>query len=61
VEKGDRTFEMTEPDEDGEMEISIDDGSGEPKEYKLDFGDGENGEGGQPRTTTSAPRGPGVV
>lgn len=45
VEKGDRTFEMTEPDEDGEMEISIDDGSGEPKEYKLDFGDGETGEG----------------
>src|SRR5690606_9531263 len=28
-----------------EMEISIDDGSGEPKEYKLDFGDGETGEG----------------
>src|SRR5690606_35622579 len=59
VEKGDRTFEMTEPDEDGEMEISIDDGSGEPKEYKLDFGDGETGEG-EAGDDDFGPRGPGV-
>ncbi|WP_282771041.1 hypothetical protein, partial [Saccharomonospora viridis] len=59
VEKGDRTFEMTEPDEDGEMEISVDDGSGEPKEYKLDFGDGENDEGGQSESGDFGPTGAG--
>lgn len=59
MEKGDRTFEMTEPDEDGEMEISVDDGSGEPKEYKLDFGDGENDEGGQSESGDFGPTGAG--
>ncbi|MEU3273630.1 WXG100 family type VII secretion target [Saccharomonospora sp. NPDC006951] len=43
VEKGDNTFEMTEPGEDGKMEVSVDDGTGEPKEYQLDFGTGEDG------------------
>ncbi|MBK1783995.1 WXG100 family type VII secretion target [Prauserella cavernicola] len=47
VEKGDHTFEMTEPDEDGNMDISVDDGSGEPKGYKLDFGNGEEGAEGE--------------
>lgn len=40
VEKGDRTFELTEPGEDGTMGISVADGSGEPKAYTLDFGTG---------------------
>lgn len=52
VEKGDRTFEMTEPDADGKMNISVDDGSGQPKDYALDFGgagqaDVEPGEAGE--------------
>ncbi|ASR34128.1 hypothetical protein BAY61_02980 [Prauserella marina] len=42
VEKDDNTFEMTEPDEDGKMEVFIDDGTGEPKVYQLDFGAGED-------------------
>lgn len=41
VEKGDQTFEMTEPDDEGRMGITVDDGTGEPKEYRLDFGTGE--------------------
>ena len=45
VEQGDRTIEMNEPDAEGEMEISVDDGSGEPKEYKLDFSAEEGTEG----------------
>ncbi|MEU6640970.1 hypothetical protein ABZ863_00285 [Saccharomonospora sp. NPDC046836] len=38
VEQGDQTFTMTEPDDEGKMDISVEDGSGELKEYQLDFG-----------------------
>jgi hypothetical protein len=42
VKQGDKTFEMTEPDKDGEMEIKVGDGSGPAKDFKLDWtGDGE--------------------
>lgn len=47
VEKGDRTLELTEPDSEGRMGVTVDDGSGEPKEYELDFGTGEQGEPGE--------------
>lgn len=46
VEKGDHKLEMTEPNEDGEMGISVDDGKGEPEQYKLDFTE-EQGAGAQ--------------
>ncbi|WP_019807025.1 hypothetical protein, partial [Saccharomonospora halophila] len=46
VEKGDRTFEMTEPGEDGTMGISVADGSGEPRDYTLDFGTDGSPNGG---------------
>jgi uncharacterized protein YukE len=39
VEKGDNKITMTEPDKDGKMDVSVDDGSGSPKDYKLDFDD----------------------
>ncbi|MBE1573653.1 WXG100 family type VII secretion target [Amycolatopsis roodepoortensis] len=42
VKQGDTTFEMTEPDKDGEMEIKVGDGSGPAKDFKLDWtGDGD--------------------
>ncbi|WP_460443824.1 WXG100 family type VII secretion target, partial [Amycolatopsis cihanbeyliensis] len=47
VEKGDHKISMEEPDEQGRMGISVDDGSGEPKEYKLDFGTDPEGEPGE--------------
>ncbi|WP_410651246.1 WXG100 family type VII secretion target [Amycolatopsis sp. cmx-4-54] len=37
VKQGDTTFEMTEPDKDGEMEIKVGDGSGPAKDFKLDW------------------------
>jgi hypothetical protein len=40
VEQGGKTFEMTEPDSDGKMDITVDDGSGTPKDFKLDWPDG---------------------
>ncbi|MFD2397346.1 hypothetical protein ACFSVJ_12060 [Prauserella oleivorans] len=40
VEKGEHTLELEEPDDQGKMAISVDDGSGEAKDYKLDFGTG---------------------
>ncbi|EIE97459.1 hypothetical protein [Saccharomonospora glauca] len=46
VEQGDQKLTMTEPDEDGVMDISVEDGSGELSEYKLDFGETE-GEGAE--------------
>lgn len=47
VEQGDNKITMNEPDADGDMGISVDDGSGAPKDYQLDFGgDGETGEQG---------------
>ncbi len=39
VEQGDHKISMAEPGEDGKMGISVDDGTGHPKDYKLDFGD----------------------
>ncbi|WP_020668381.1 WXG100 family type VII secretion target [Amycolatopsis nigrescens] len=47
VQKGDDKITMSEPDKDGKMEISVDDGKGQPKDYKLDFGDGEAGKEGE--------------
>ncbi|WP_199434384.1 WXG100 family type VII secretion target [Qaidamihabitans albus] len=47
VEKGDHKLELTEPDADGKMGISVDDGSGEPKDYQLDFGEEGPSEEGQ--------------
>ncbi|WP_106181975.1 WXG100 family type VII secretion target [Prauserella shujinwangii] len=38
VEQGDHKLTMTEPDDQGAMEISVEDGGGELKEYQLDFG-----------------------
>ncbi|MGH3515922.1 MAG: hypothetical protein ACRDQ7_00580 [Haloechinothrix sp.] len=43
VKKGDNEISITEPDEDGKMGITIDDGKGDPKEYNLDFGDEDEG------------------
>ncbi|WP_019818526.1 hypothetical protein, partial [Saccharomonospora saliphila] len=43
VEKGDQTFSITEPDADGAMGISVEDGSGQARDYALDFGDPEAG------------------
>lgn len=39
VEQGDHKISMAEPGKDGKMGISVDDGTGHPKDYKLDFGD----------------------
>lgn len=39
VEQGDHKISMAEPGEDGKMGISVEDGTGQPKDYKLDFGD----------------------
>lgn len=44
VEKGGHTFEMTEPDDNGTMDISVDDGSEELQDYRLDFGADEQRE-----------------
>ncbi|MEC3980231.1 hypothetical protein [Amycolatopsis sp. H20-H5] len=39
VEQGKDKISMAEPDKDGKMEVTVDDGSGHPKDYKLDFDD----------------------
>jgi uncharacterized protein YukE len=41
VEQGGQKFTMTEPGEDGSMEIAVEGDSGELSEYKLDFGDAD--------------------
>lgn len=46
VEQGDKKFELAEPNAKGEMEISVEDGKGPLKDYKLDFGDGDEASGG---------------
>ncbi|GAA1244390.1 WXG100 family type VII secretion target [Prauserella halophila] len=46
VEQGDKKFEFAEPDANGEMAISVDDGNGPLKDYKLDFGGGDDASGG---------------
>jgi hypothetical protein len=40
IKDGDRTIGVSEPDARGRSMITIDDGSGEPKTYQVDFGDG---------------------
>ncbi|MDT7805135.1 MAG: hypothetical protein QOI78_8568 [Actinomycetota bacterium] len=39
VKKGDNTIEMSEPDKQGKMDITVDDGQGHKKDYALDWGD----------------------
>ncbi|MBB4686418.1 WXG100 family type VII secretion target [Amycolatopsis jiangsuensis] len=39
VQQGDHKLSLTEPGADGRMDITVDDGSGNPKDYQLDFGD----------------------
>jgi uncharacterized protein YukE len=41
VQQGDHKLEMSEPDKDGKMDIKVDNGTGQPKDYKLDWGDGK--------------------
>ncbi|MGW4127179.1 hypothetical protein [Amycolatopsis japonica] len=41
VEQGDRKISMAEPGADGKMDISVQDGTGQVKDYDLDFGDGK--------------------
>ncbi|MFE6614123.1 WXG100 family type VII secretion target [Amycolatopsis sp. NPDC057786] len=41
VEQGDRKISMAEPGADGKMGISVQDGTGQAKDYDLDFGDGK--------------------
>ncbi|WP_410656565.1 hypothetical protein [Amycolatopsis sp. lyj-112] len=41
VEQGDRKISLAEPGADGKMEISVQDGAGQAKDYDLDFGDGK--------------------
>ncbi|OKJ93953.1 hypothetical protein [Amycolatopsis sp. CB00013] len=41
VEQGDRKISMVEPGADGKMDISVQDGTGQVKDYDLDFGDGK--------------------
>ncbi|MGY6656341.1 hypothetical protein ACXIZN_29650 [Amycolatopsis sp. TRM77291] len=41
VEQGDRKISMAEPGADGKMGISVQDGTGQVKDYDLDFGDGK--------------------
>ncbi|KZB81005.1 WXG100 family type VII secretion target [Amycolatopsis regifaucium] len=62
VKQGDKTFEMTEPDEDGEMEIKVGDGSGPAKDFKLDWtGDGDESKlGAAPGTDDGKPDKDGV-
>jgi uncharacterized protein YukE len=43
VEKGDNKITMTEPDKAGKMGISVDNGTGQHKDYKLDFGEKADG------------------
>ncbi|MFJ4099171.1 hypothetical protein [Amycolatopsis japonica] len=45
VEQGDRKISMAEPGADGKMGISVQDGTGQVKDYGLDFGDGKGAPG----------------
>ncbi|WP_199730357.1 WXG100 family type VII secretion target [Amycolatopsis panacis] len=46
VEQKGKTFEMTEPGDDGRMDIKVGDGEGDPKDFTLDWSSGdENGSG----------------
>ncbi|NKQ58996.1 hypothetical protein HFP15_39760 [Amycolatopsis sp. K13G38] len=49
VEQGGKTFEMTEPGTDGKMDIKVGEGTGDPKDYRLDWsGTKDTGDPGQP-------------
>jgi hypothetical protein len=37
VQQGAKTFEMTEPGSDGHLDIKVGDGTGQPKDYQLDW------------------------
>lgn len=56
VKQGDKTFEMSEPDQDGKMEIKVGDGSEPAKDFKLDWPeDGDKTESGPQRTEDGKP------
>ncbi len=63
VKQGDKSFEMTEPDHDGKMDIKVDDGAGDPKDFKLDWSDdakpGDAHPGDSPQGTDADPYRPG--
>jgi uncharacterized protein YukE len=42
VQQGDHKLVMSEPDKDGKMDIKVGDGAGQPKDFKLDWGDGKD-------------------
>lgn len=60
VKQGDTTFEMTEPDKDGEMEIKVGDGSGPAKDFKLDWTGDESKLGSTPDSDDGKPDKDGV-
>ncbi|MFB9690899.1 WXG100 family type VII secretion target [Amycolatopsis plumensis] len=47
VKQGDKTFEMTEPDHDGKMDIKVGDGPGAPKDFKLNWSEAKPGDSPQ--------------
>ncbi|TNC28731.1 hypothetical protein [Amycolatopsis alkalitolerans] len=55
VQQGDKTIEMSEPDKDGKMDVKVGDGSGQPKDYKLDWGDGKDTSGAQSAPAAGQP------
>ncbi len=59
VEQGDQKFTMTEPNDDGEMGITVEDGAGELSEYRLDFSeeDAEGAEGEKAGESDFGPQG----
>jgi hypothetical protein len=42
IQDGNRKFTIGEPDANGRSKLTIDDGTGKPKTYDLDFGDGKD-------------------
>ncbi|HEU5472157.1 MAG TPA: hypothetical protein VFV67_16005 [Actinophytocola sp.] len=46
IKDGNRAITVGEPDARGRSKLTIDDGTGNPKSYELDFGTGEGGEDG---------------
>ncbi|GAA4429649.1 hypothetical protein GCM10023148_34150 [Actinokineospora soli] len=54
IEEDGRTIEVTSPDSQGQVKVTVDDGTGQPKTYTLDFG-----AGGSPLPCGVVPAGPG--
>lgn len=51
IEEGDRKISVTSPDSEGQVKVTVDDGSGKPKTYTMDFGEaGLSGLPGGPGT-----------